>query len=206
MKKLIKLLCVTLLLPFFAGNQALASTMALGFPDEPTDSWIWPGATIGWEFTTSTDIQVDSLGVWDEFGDGLAEEHAVGIWTLDGTLLTSAIVGSGTSADLDSSFRWVDIPSFALDAGSYVVGAYFSDNSDRGAARSSYTTASEITFNQNLFLYNNGFTLPTSHWSGFDGGNFGANFKFTAASVPEPSALFLFGLGFIGMALRKAKK
>ena len=205
MKKLIKVLCVTLLLPFFATNQALASTMALGFPDEPTQAWFWPGATIGWEFTTSTDISLDSLGVWDELGDGLAEEHAVGIWGLDGTLLTSAIVGSGTSSTLESSFRWVDIPSFSLDAGSYVVGAYFSDNLDRGAARSSYTTANEITFNQNLFLYNNGFTLPTSHWQDYDGGNFGANFKFTS-SVPEPSALFLFGLGFIGLALRKSKK
>ncbi|WDE00802.1 PEP-CTERM sorting domain-containing protein [Thalassomonas actiniarum] len=206
MKKFITVLCVTLLLPLLTAHQALASTMALGFPDEPTDAWIWPGATIGWEFTTSSDIQVDSLGVWDEFGDGLAEEHAVGIWGLDGTLLTSAIVGSGTSATLDSSFRWVDIPSFSLDAGSYVVGAYFSDNSDRGAARSSYTTASEITFNQNLFLYNNGFTLPTEHWNNFDGGNFGANFKFSSAAVPEPSALLLFGLGFIGLALRKSKK
>ncbi|WDE13553.1 PEP-CTERM sorting domain-containing protein [Thalassomonas haliotis] len=206
MKKLITVLCVTLLLPFLSAHQALASTMALGFPDEPTDSWIWPGATIGWEFTTSTAVQVDSLGVWDELGDGLAEEHAVGIWALDGTLLTSAIVGSGTSATLDSSFRWVDIPSFSLDAGRYVVGAFFSDNSDRGAARSSYTTASEVTFNRNLFLYNNGFTLPTQHWDNFDGGNFGANFKFSSASVPEPPALLLFALAFIGLALRKTKK
>lgn len=206
MKKLTQILCVTLLFPFFAINQALASTIALGFPDEPTNAWIWPGATIGWKFTTSSDIQIDSLGVWDEFGDGLAQEHAVGIWSLDGTLLTSAIVDSGTSNALENSFRWADIPSFALDAGSYVVGAYFSDNSDRGAALSNYSTASQITFNQNLYLYGNGFTRPTDHWAGFDGGNFGANFKFTPASVPEPSALLLFGLGFISLALRKAKR
>ena len=206
MKNFIKFLCITLLLPFFAINQSLASTMAIGFPDEPTNSWVWPGATIGWGFTTSTDILVDGLGVWDELGDGLAEGHAVGIWALDGTLLTSAIVGSGTANPLDNSFRWVDIPSFSLNAGSYVVGAYFSDNSDRGAALTNYTTASEITFNKNLYLYDNGFTLPTNHWQNHDGGNFGANFRFERASVPEPSALFLFAFAIMALGVRQFKK
>jgi len=179
---------------------------ALEFPSEPTNAWVWPGATIGWEFTTTAVLNIESLGVWDELGDGLAEEHAVGIWKLDGTLLASTIISDGTSSLLENSFRWTDIPIFSLEAGSYVVAAYYSDSSDRGAALTSYTTSSEVTFNRNLFLYNNGFTLPTEHWQNFDGGNFGANFKYSTTSIPEPYSLSLFALGVMGLTLRRLKK
>ncbi len=161
---------------------------ALTFPTTPADSWTWPGATIGWQFTTSTGLNIDSLGVWDLGGDGLVESHDVGIWALDGTLLTSATVASGAGNLLEDGFRWVSIPDYALPAGTYVVGAYMPTGADEGAALASYLTASEVTYVQNLYLYGSGFTLPTDYWDGYDGGNFGANFRYNSA-IAAPTSI-----------------
>jgi hypothetical protein len=172
------------------GN-ANASTLAVTLDVEPTNSWSWPGATIGWEFTTSTNLNITSLGVWDHMGDGLGDSHDVGIFALDGTLLTSTVVNAGIGNTLDGGFRWANVPGYALAMGTYVVGAYMPTGVDNGAAQSSYLSATEVTFNRNLYLYRQGFILPTTHWNGFDGGNFGANFKFGDVSpVPVPAAVW----------------
>lgn len=177
---LILLTSIALQFPFATSSFA---TTALTFPSAPTNSWTWGAATIGWQFTTSADLNIDSLGVWDQDGDGLTDSHDIGIWTLGGTLLTSGTVSSGSGNLLEDGFRWVNIPSYSLPAGTYVVGAYMPTSADEGAALASYTTASEVTYVQNLFLYGSGFTLPTEYWDGYDGGNFGANFKYNSNPV-----------------------
>lgn len=203
MNKLITKIFFIGLFQFCIVMSANSSVIALEFTTEPTDDWHWSGATIGWQFSTSTDLNIESLGIWDKGGDGLSDSHQIGLWKLDGTLLVSTVVSNGTGNTLESSFRWSDITSYFLSSGSYIVGAYMPTTDDRGAAKSSYNTANEITFNQNLFLYSNGFTKPTEHWSGHDGGNFGANFKYSIATVPEPSTLAIFVLGVIGLAYRR---
>ncbi|MFT7220123.1 MAG: hypothetical protein ACI8Z1_001740 [Candidatus Azotimanducaceae bacterium] len=197
-------LLATLIIAGSAG--ASAGTIALEFSTPPVNDWHWTGATIGWEFTTSNDLDITSLGVWDKDSDGLADSHQVGIFTLGGSLLTSTTVNSGTGNTLESEFRWADLAgSFNLSAGTYVVGAYMATSADRGAAAASITTSSDVTFNRNLFLYGSGFSLPTNYWSGHDAGNFGANFQYESAAVPGPAPLGLFVLALAGLFFKRSQ-
>jgi hypothetical protein len=202
-KKLLAGLALWLLM-FGMAVGAEADTIAMSATG--SEAWYWPGATIGWKFTSSDRLTINALGVWDEGGDGLVADHQVGIFNTSGVLLTSTTVTSGNT--LTDGFRYAAISPFLLDAGSYIVGAYFPGTDDRGMAKASVTTSAEITYDQNLFLYNNGFTLPTDEWVGFDYGNIGPNFQYTTGAVPEPSTFLLLGAGLGGLALlrRKARK
>jgi len=83
--------------------------------------------TVGWSFSIgSQDVQVTALGIYDDLADGLADAHAVGIWTNGGTLLAEVTVPSGTTATLVGSYRYTPITPVTLAAGqTFVVGAYF---------------------------------------------------------------------------------
>jgi hypothetical protein len=59
--------------------------------------------TVGYEFTVSQAITVESLGFLDEGSDGLVTAHDVGIFDLCGTLRASGTVVSGTGANSISS-------------------------------------------------------------------------------------------------------
>ena len=55
--------------------------------------------SFGYQFTVgAASITVGSLGVWDQSQDGLSEAHPVSIYGIDGTLLATTTVPSGTSA------------------------------------------------------------------------------------------------------------
>ena len=86
------------------------------------------GFVIGNEFTVDgSDIQVNSLGVWDQADDGLAESHEVGLWDSLGALVVSATVPSGTAGALEDSYRYVNLgSSVTLLAGqSYRIAALY---------------------------------------------------------------------------------
>jgi hypothetical protein len=170
-----------LALSLMSGN-AWADQIALSFSGGGT--WVWPGATIGWEFSISEPVTVTYLGVWDDNGDGLAENHDVGIWlSSGGAPLVTAVVT--TSDPLTDGFRYTPITPTTLQPGTYVIGSYMPSGSDLGAADASYSTQLPVTYERNLFLYDSGFTIPTEEWVGYDGGNFGPNFQFvSAAAIP----------------------
>ena len=76
--------------------------------------------SLGWSFSTYNDILITDLGFYDyanSVQDGLAYDHQIGLWTGDGTLLTSAVVNSGTSDPLIDSFRYASISPVLLEAG-----------------------------------------------------------------------------------------
>jgi hypothetical protein len=165
-------------------GSAQADTIALSFSGSNT--WNWPGATIGWEFTVSEPITVTSLGVWDESGDGFADDHQVGIWlSSGGAPLVSTTVTSANP--LTNGFRYQSITPFTLQPGTYVIGSYMPTGNDYGTSLASYSTQSPITYTRNLYLYGSGFTIPTDEWVGYDGGNFGPNFQFVSASTAVPT-------------------
>lgn len=176
---------------------------ALSFTGNST--WSWSGATIGWEFSIGQNVNITALGIFDEGNDGLATSHQVGIWNLAGTLLVSNTVLSGTSSVLQDRFRYESV-NYTLAAGTYVVGAYMPDSQDKGAALATYTTHSLVTYNRNLYLYGSGFVKPTNHWTGYDGGNFGANFQFNAVPVPELSTSLCLIFGIVTLLFKRFSK
>ena len=84
-------------------------------------------ASVGWSFSVGAQDQVvDALGIYDAGLDGLADAHAVGLWTSSGVLLAQATVPSGTAGTLVGSYRYTAIAPLTLTAGqTYVVGTYF---------------------------------------------------------------------------------
>src|SRR5436190_6137204 len=69
--------------------------------------------TLGYAFSVSSPISVTSLGLFDFQNDGLAQSHAVTIWTSTGTQLLQLTISAGTGATLTDGFRYVSIaPSF----------------------------------------------------------------------------------------------
>lgn len=103
---------------------------AVTFSGSPALSGTAFYSTRGYEFNVSVaGLKATHLGVFDAASDGLADSHLVGLWTLDGTLLASATVASGTGGLLRDSMRYVDIPDIALDVGAYIVAAVYEEDS-----------------------------------------------------------------------------
>jgi hypothetical protein len=64
-------------------------------------------------------------------GDGLKKPHDVGLWNSDGSILkATATVDTDLAGELDGHFRYTEITPVKLDAGEYVVGAYWTKNHD----------------------------------------------------------------------------
>jgi hypothetical protein len=86
--------------------------------------------TIGWQFSVLNPITVLALGFGDIGEDGLGDPHDIGLWDDGGALLASATVPAGTGGALQQSFRFVSIPSLALDPGTYLIGATIPSEAD----------------------------------------------------------------------------
>jgi hypothetical protein len=162
--------------------------------------------TIGWQFSTSTTIDVTHLGFWDASpGNPLGQTHQVGLWTGTGTLLASTTVL--TTSALTGDFRYESIAPVTLGPGTYLIGAEikapFLDFYATFAT--SITTAPEIThLGDARNASGGGFSSPGIVTT--NEGRFGPNFQFNVNSVPEPGSLTLLGLGsmsFAAYALRR---
>jgi len=168
----------------------------------------------GWSFTANQNIMVDELGFFDNGSDGLVSSHNVGIWSISGSLITSATVPSGTAGILQSGFRFVDISDVQLYAGqTYVIGGKLVANADPTVWQaSSFSTIPEITYGTCMFSNSTDpLVFPWNDgYSFLNPGFFGPNFTVAVADpIPEPSTYLLFTVGIlsiIGIVYRQRKK
>lgn len=164
----------------------------------------------GWRFALDRTIDVDGLGVWDYLGDGLAQDHLVGIWTDDGRILGSGHVKAGTAHPLEDGFRMACTPTITLAKGStYRIAAFYDlDNTDALiTVNAAATAAPGISFLGRAFeLYSGGFAFPSGINDLAPAGNFGPMFRFRSSSaVPEPAGLLLLPIGGGGAFLLRRK-
>ena len=163
-------------------------------------------ATFGYAFTLSSSVTVTQLGIWDQFGDGLGQSHAVTIWTSSGMQEVQATIPAGTGTTLTNGFRYVSIVPFTLAAGTYTIAGFYNGNSPDffEAEIPSITGASGVSYFGSRSTA--GFVFPTADQGDFDNGYFGPNFQFTEGTgVPDTGSTFsLLGFASLGLvALRR---
>ncbi len=169
--------------------------------------------TLGWQFSLSSTISVTDLGFFDADGDGLANDHGIGIWTSVGVLQGSAVVPAGTSAALLDGFRFVAVTPFVLGPGDYAIGAFgAADSTDEFLfALSGSVTMPGLTLGaavQSPFSETS-LAFPSVLRAFASEGYFGANFLAEVDSnidpIPEPSTLSLLALALGVGYLRRRK-
>ena len=172
--------------------------------------------SVGFKFTANQNLVINALGFYDHNQDGLTTSHDVGLFDINGNLLTSTTVQSGNVASLDGKFRYANISSFNLVSGqSYVLAGlamaedgYTYGNTGTTIQGLSVDPAFSIGPLASVFLYAPDLSFPTVH-SGYDLYPM-VNLKYEQPSaVPLPAAFPLFGVGLAGLGaiqLRFSKK
>lgn len=174
--------------------------------------------TQGWEFRATAPIYVTALGIFDGGDDGLADPHAVGLWSASANLLASLTVPEGARTAKVGNFRYVDLAApVLLSAGQhYVIGALYPgiqgggtldpdpDDQDVFIGISSITPRTfvpEIKFVDPRIgtQQTSGLLFPTvQSLSGFDA-ILGPGFLFEAVrQLPEPPTLALVAVALMG--------
>jgi hypothetical protein len=152
--------------------------------------------TYDYSFTLSSTVTVTNLGLFDKGNDGLAQSHAVTIWTSTGTQLVQATIPAGTGGTLINGFRYVSIAPFTLTAGTYTIAGFY------GAAglQDSLATVGSITGAS-------GVSYGGSRSAGcFSNDYLGPNFQFTTPGVPDSgSTVSLLGCALLGLAALRRK-
>ena len=187
--------------PALAGNPAIDLT-------SPGEEYSGSPFTLGFEFSVNDGGTIDALGVYDSGQDGLTAPAEIGIWDMQGNLLTSATIDAG-GGTLEGYFRWVSISPFAAAAGThYIIGAYTTDlassvGTDQGG---SANFNSGVTFYTDRYSNNGDFSFASSGEGFSNAGWLGANFEL-AGGVPEPAswATMVGGFGLMGAALRRRR-
>jgi len=129
--------------------------------------------TCGVVFTVLQDVDVQSLGQWDENEDGLEMDATVGLWSVGGTLMASAVVPSGSSAPLTDGYRYATIAPVHLVAGQqYVLGSAYAMTGAPVFGAAGANPALMITGGRTILMGSGVLSFPTtSNAALFGGGN-----------------------------------
>lgn len=170
------------------------------------------GFVVGYRFSANTDLLVTALGAYDHGMNGIVGGAAVGLYTLGGNLLASAMVPDGSAGStLDGYFRYVDIAGVQLAAGTeYVLASYSTDpngffNANYGGVTLDVDDAITLLRNRDKAGVS-GLQFADREPSNTHLGSFGPNMQIEQiAEVPEPAslALLLAGLGAAGLVRRR---
>jgi len=199
-----------------SGKLTHAAQVAVGF--DSTRFWnTGTGQGVyGWQFTANSEIQVLTLGIYDNpgiygggfVGDGLVEPHVISIWEVadHSAPLLSAATPVGTTAPLSDGFRYVSVSPLVLHSGhQYVISASYPNvsvpvnpNKDWTAGDINnpgfvLTVGTGLTFGgyRSIAGYSDTPLFPDYYVPGQQYG-FGPNFSYSV--VPEPSSLALVGI------------
>lgn len=205
------------LLAVISAQPAAADTIAAGVTvDSYSYTHHFNDYTMGYRFQATDDASVVALGVWDAGGNGLSENHDVGLWTDDGTVLLASIaVYAGTGSYLSEGFRWRDLSAaVALEAGEYYrVGAYYDGTNADAVAYSQYTSISvdsRISYEGWASVTESHGQLAFTDKTGVGGLSEtyfgGGNVRLGDSVVPEPTSLGLLALGLATLAAVRLRR
>lgn len=186
-----------------AARPAAAQMTGLTAPATSTVG-VGGNVTLGYEFQVGAfDLEVLSLGMWDQNSDGFAAEHIVSLWeatALPSAPLASVTLLAGAGSTLVGEFRYADITPVTLLAGGHYRVAFHALGDPLHF--SSATFAQGPTFNEpHLFFVDRVIASGTGFpvHDGINGTGWEANFQFQLTAVPEPSSTLL--LAAAGLAL-----
>jgi hypothetical protein len=179
--------------------------------------------TYGWWFSLSQSLAVNGIGIWDEASDGLLPGTVpVALWTREGTLLATGVVGEGALAISSSgtSGTWL-FDTFAspltLDVGEYVVGALYSRSLQEPLRVNARTvTLPGVTYLGGAFGEAEGLQFPSTIFESPNQSRayFGPNlltltdngFPEPPPPVPEPSSVVLVATGVITLLAKTRRR
>lgn len=163
----------------------------------------------GWEFSTTTDLSVTALGVYDSTGNGLPEDTTVGIWReSDQTLVGSAVVP--TNGTLIGGFRYENVTPFNLSSSDVYRIALWNPNGNAviGYNGQDVAWAPEVNYlNAGIYNYDAGsFSYPDKVTIINLPKYFGPNFQYETAAVPEPATFAIFAAGLSLMYVTRRRR
>ena len=189
--------------------------------------------TKGWAFVNSSPsssgnyLAITQLGVFDTLGDGLANAHAIGIWSANGTLLASTTIPAGTVATLVDGYRYMPISPVLIQALNatndstaitLIAAEYLTGDADDlvtpqigggGYALSVHTISYDGSPSLGYYGLGPSLPFPGLHFPPPEGGGnppfWEVNFQFNVVQVPEPSVTLLLAPGLLYVFLRQRR-
>ncbi|MGF7171640.1 hypothetical protein FHS91_003340 [Sphingobium xanthum] len=160
--------------------------------------------TLGFAFSLSQATTIEALGYNTA---NLPDDRTVGLWTIGGTLITSAVVL--TSDPVTGHFAYSDIADVLLGPGTYVIAGDY-EGGDLPVNLAGVTTMAGYTWLYDLQEFGAGLNFPTVTTGGGYGTNGLAMVNFlatTSGAVPEPATwgMMIGGFALAGAAMRRRK-
>jgi hypothetical protein len=144
--------------------------------------------TDGLEFVPWVDVEVTALGYYDEGGDGLVNEHTVGIFEKSNRQLVSDTVTVDGGSTLEGAFRYEEVTPVVLKGGtSYVVAGSTNAPYDPMAGGTDVAWAPELGYVTYCYVVGE-FAFPWRTQGIHLESVFTANLMFRTPSSPAPAA------------------